>query len=196
MKLEDSPAFALGNFPDKNVGGDLFTLMFRPDVLAMSPAERQAFLASLPQPESHYTEESLVGYRWYDTKAVKPMYAFGHGLSYVDFEYGNVKAKTGRNSVNVTFTLKNLGGMPADEVAQVYVHRVDSAVEWPEKELKAFKRVTLKAGESRRVTLSIPLDELRYWDEAASAWTLEKGGLQILVGAASDDIRLKTEIKL
>ncbi len=196
MKLEDSPAFALGNFPDKNVGVDLFTLMFRPDVLAMSPAERQAFLASLPQPESHYTEESLVGYRWYDTKAVKPMYAFGHGLSYVDFEYGNVKAKTGRNSVNVKFTLKNCGDMPADEVVQVYVHRVDSAVEWPEKELKAFRRVTLKAGESRRVTLSIPLDELRYWDEAASAWTLEKGGLQILVGAASDDIRLKTEIKL
>ena len=196
VKLEDSPAYAMGNFPGNNEGADLFTLMFRPDVMAMSQEERQKLIASLPKPESHYTEGFLVGYRWFDTKAVKPMFAFGHGLSYVDFEYGNLTAKTGRNSVNVSFKLKNCGDMPADEVVQVYVHRVDSAVEWPEKELKAFKRVTLKAGESRKVSLSIPMDELRHWDDAASAWALEKGGLQILVGAASDDIRLNTEIKL
>ena len=196
VKLEDSPAYAMGNFPGNNEGADLFTLMFRPDVMAMSQEERQKLIASLPKPESHYTEGFLVGYRWFDTKAVKPMFAFGHGLSYVDFEYGNLTAKTGRNSVNVSFKLKNCGDMPADEVVQVYVHRLDSAVEWPEKELKAFKRVTLKAGESRKVSLSIPMDELRHWDDAASAWALEKGGLQILVGAASDDIRLNTEIKL
>ena len=80
-KLEDSPAFALGNFPDPNAGGDLFTLMYRQDVLKMTPAERQAFLDSLPKPVSKYTEGSLVGYRWFDTRNVKPMYAFGHGLS-------------------------------------------------------------------------------------------------------------------
>ncbi|MBR4788611.1 MAG: glycoside hydrolase family 3 C-terminal domain-containing protein, partial [Bacteroidales bacterium] len=196
VKLEDSPAYAMGNFPGNNEGADLFTLMFRPDVMAMSQEERQKLIASLPKPESHYTEGFLVGYRWFDTKAVKPMFAFGHGLSYVDFEYGNLTAKTGRKSVNVSFKLRNCGDMPADEVVQVYVHRVDSAVEWPEKELKAFKRVTLKAGESRKVSLSIPMDDLRHWDEADSAWALEKGSLQILVGAASDDIRLNTEIKL
>ena len=196
VKLEDSPAYAMGNFPGNNEGADLFTLMFRPDVMAMSQEERQKLIASLPKPESHYTEGFLVGYRWFDTKAVKPMFAFGHGLSYVDFEFGNLTAKTGRNSVNVSFKLRNCGDMPADEVVQVYVHRVDSAVEWPEKELKAFKRVTLKAGESRKVSLSIPMDDLRHWDDAASAWALEKGSLQILVGAASDDIRLNTEIKL
>ena len=196
VKLEDSPAYALGNFPGENAGQDLFSLMFRQDVLAMTPAERQAFLASLPQPESHYTEESLVGYRWFDTKAVKPMYAFGHGLSYVTFGYADVAAKASAKEVKVSFTLSNEGSMEADEVAQVYVHRVDSSVEWPEKELKAFKRVTLKAGESRKITLSIPMDELRYWDEAASAWKLEKGKLQVLVGAAADDIRLNTEITL
>ena len=196
VKLEDSPAYAMGNFPGNNEGSDLFTLMFRPDVMAMSQEERQKLIASLPKPESHYTEGFLVGYRWFDTKAVKPMFAFGHGLSYVDFEFGNLTAKTGRNSVNVSFKLRNCGDMPADEVVQVYVHRVDSAVEWPEKELKAFKRVTLKAGESRKVSLSIPMDDLRHWDDAASAWALEKGSLQILVGAASDDIRLNTEIKL
>ena len=195
-QLEDSPAFALGNFPDKNVGGDLFTLMFRQDVLNMTPDERQAFLASLPQPESRYTEESLVGYRWFDTRRIKPMYAFGHGLSYVDFSYEALSARTSSREVKVSFTLRNEGAMEADEVAQVYVRRIGSAVEWPDKELKAFGRCTLKAGTSCKVTLSIPLEELRYWNEAAGAWELEHGELEILVGAASDDIRLSTTVTI
>jgi len=196
VKLEDSPAFALGNFPDKNVGGDLFTLMFRPDVLAMSPEERQAFIASLPQPESRYTEEFYVGYRWFDTKEVKPMYAFGHGLSYVDFTYGPLRAKAGSNGVKVSFNLKNEGNMPADEVVQLYVRRVGSEVEWPVKELKAFRRVSLRAGESRSITLEVALDNLRYWDERASAWALEHGRLELLVGSASDDIRQTAEVSI
>ena len=195
-QLEDSPAFALGTFPDKNVGGDLFSLMFRQDVLNMTPAERQAFLASLPQPESHYTEGSLVGYRWFDTQRIKPMYAFGHGLSYVDFSYEALSAKTASREVKVSFTLRNLGAMDADEVVQVYVRRIGSAVEWPDKELKAFGRYSLKAGASCKVTLSIPLEELRYWNEAAGAWELEHGKLKILVGAASDDIRLNTTVTI
>ena len=197
VKLEDSPAYAMGNFPDPNgAGGDLFTLMLRPDVLAMTPAQRQAFIDSLPKPESHYTEEFYVGYRWFDTKEVKPMYAFGHGLSYVEFNYGALKAKAGAKSVKVSFSLKNEGSMPADEVAQLYVHRVDSAVEWPVKELKAFKRVSLAPGESKTVTLEVALDDLRYWDDASAAWALEHGKLQLLVGSASDDIRQCAEVTI
>ena len=193
VKLEDSPAYAMGNFPDTTAGGDLFTLMFRPDVMAMSPEERQKLIDSLPKPESHYTEGSLVGYRWFDTKEVKPMYAFGHGLSYVTFKYGKLKAKAGAKSVKVRFSLKNEGSMPADEVVQLYVHRVDSSVEWPQKELKAFKRVSLKAGERKTVRLEIDLDDLRYWNEETNAWTLEHGKLELLLGAASDDIRQTVE---
>ena len=196
VKLEDSPAYALGNFPDKTEGGDLFTLMFRPDVMAMSPEERQKLIDSLPKPESHYTEGSLVGYRWFDTKEVKPMYAFGHGLSYVTFKYGKLKAKAGAKSVKVRFSLKNEGSMPADEVVQLYVHRVDSSVEWPQKELKAFKRVSLKAGERKTVCLEIGLDDLRYWNEETNAWTLEHGKLELLLGSASDDIRQSVEITI
>ena len=197
VKLEDSPAYAMGNFPDPNgAGGDLFTLMFRPDVLAMTPAQRQAFIDSLPKPESHYTEEFYVGYRWYDTKDVKPMYAFGHGLSYVDFAYGEMKAKAGARGVKVSFKLSNEGAMPADEVVQLYVRRVDSAVEWPAKELKAFKRVSLDAGKSATVTLEIALDDLRYWDEDANSWALEHGRLELLLGAASDDIRQTAEVNI
>ena len=195
-KLEDSPAFALGNFPDKNVGGDLFTLMFRPDVLAMTPAERQKFIDSLPKPESHYTEESLVGYRWFDTKDIKPMYAFGHGLSYVTFGYGDLKASATAKGIKVSFKLTNEGAMPADEVVQLYVSRPESQVEWPTKELKAFSRVSLKAGETRTVTLTIPLDDLRWWNEATNAWELEHGKLKLLLGAAADDIRGTAEVTI
>ena len=196
-KLEDSPAFAMGNFPDPNgAGGDLFSLMFRPDVLKMSPEERQQFLASLPKPVSKYTERFYVGYRWFDTKEIAPMYAFGHGLSYVNFDYDDLTAKVGKDAIKVTVKVENEGSMPADEVVQVYVNRPESKVEWPVKELKAFKRVSLNAGETKTVTLEIPLKDLRYWNEADNAWTLENGKLLLLVGSASDDIRETTEVTI
>ncbi len=195
-KLEDSPAYAMGNFPDPNAGGDLFSLMYRPDVLKMSREERQKLIDSLPKPVSKYTEGSLVGYRWYDTKNVKPMYAFGHGLSYVDFEYGAVKAAAKKDVVKVTFNLTNKGGMTADEVVQLYVARPEATVEWPAKELKAFDRVTLAAGETKTVTLEIPVKDLRYWNVEKNAWDLEHGKLVLLLGAASDDIRQQAEVTI
>ena len=196
-KLEDSPAYALGNFPDPNgAGGDLFSLMFRPDVLKMSPEERQKFIDSLPKPVSKYTERFYVGYRWYDTQEIEPMYAFGHGLSYVSFNYSNLTAKVGKDAVKVTVKVQNEGSMPADEVVQLYVNRPASKVEWPVKELKAFQRVSLNAGEAKTVTLEIPMKELRYWNATENAWALENGKLVLLVGSASDDIRETTEITI
>ena len=192
-KLEDSPAFALGSFPDRTQGGDLFTALYRQD---LTREERAEIMAKLPKPVSRYTEGSLVGYRWFDTKGVKPMYAFGHGLSYVDFAYGAMKASAGKRGVKVSFPLTNTGKMPADEVVQLYVHRVDATVEWPAKELKAFARVSLKPGETRTVNLEIPLDELRYWSVGKNAWDLEHGKLQLLLGAASDDIRQTAEVSI
>ena len=196
VRLEDSPAYALGNFPGSSTGGDLFTIMFRPDVMKMSRVERQKLIDSLPKPVSEYTEGFYVGYRWFDTREIKPMYAFGHGLSYVDFTYGPLKAKTGKDAVKVSFTLRNEGTMEADEVVQLYVHRPDATAEWPAKELKAFKRVSLKAGETRTVKLEIPLKDLRYWNVEKKAWDLEHGKLQILLGAASDDIRQSSVVTI
>ena len=196
MQLEDSPAYAMGNFPDKNAGGDLFTLMYRQDRTRMSREEIQEMMAKMPKPVSKYTEGSLVGYRWFDTKNVKPMYAFGHGLSYVDFEYGAVKAKADKKAVKVTFTLTNKGNMAADEVVQLYVARPEATVEWPAKELKAFDRVSLAAGETKTVTLEIPVKDLRYWNVDKNAWDLEHGKLVLLLGAASDDIRQQAEVTI
>jgi beta-glucosidase len=195
-KLEDSPAYALGNFPDKTQGGDLFTLMYRQDRTRMTREQIQEMMAKMPKPVSKYTEGSLVGYRWYDTKNVKPMYAFGHGLSYVDFEYGAVKAAAKKDVVKVTFNLTNKGNMAADEVVQLYVARPEATVEWPAKELKAFDRVTLAAGETKTVTLEIPVKDLRYWNVDKNAWDLEHGKLVLLLGAASDDIRQQAEVTI
>lgn len=196
LKLEDSPAYATGSFPGEGSGEDLFTLMYRLDATGYTREQIQEHIASLPDPVSEYREGILVGYRWYDTKDVPVMYAFGHGLSYVEFEYGALTCKQKKDKIQVSFDLKNLGDMEADEVAQLYVKRLDSKVERAEKELEAFERVALKAGETKNVTLEFPLSELAHWDNETNGWVLEPGKIEILVGSASNDIRqsIQTEI--
>ena len=196
LKLEDSPAYATGSFPGEGSGEDLFTLMYRLDATGYTREQIQEYIASLPDPVSEYREGILVGYRWYDTKDVPVMYAFGHGLSYVEFEYGPLTCKQKKDKIQVSFDLKNLGDMEADEVAQLYVKRLDSKVERAEKELEAFERVALKAGETKNVTLEFPLSELAHWDNETNGWVLEPGKIEILVGSASNDIRqsIQTEI--
>ena len=196
LKLEDSPAYATGSFPGEGSGEDLFTLMYRLDATGYTREQIREYIASLPDPVSEYREGILVGYRWYDTKDVPVMYAFGHGLSYVDFEYGTLTCKQKKDKIQVSFDLKNLGDMEADEVAQLYVKRLDSKVERAEKELEAFERVALKAGETKNVTLEFPLSELAHWDNETNGWVLEPGKIEILVGSASNDIRqsIQTEI--
>lgn len=196
LKLEDSPAYATGSFPGEGSGEDLFTLMYRLDATGYTREQIQEYIASLPDPVSEYREGILVGYRWYDTKDVPVMYAFGHGLSYVEFEYGALTCKQKKDKIQVSFDLKNLGDMEADEVAQLYVKRLDSKVERAEKELEAFERVALKAGETKNVTLEFPLSELAHWDNETNGWVLEPGKIEILVGSASNDIRqsIQTEI--
>lgn len=196
LKLEDSPAYATGSFPGEGSGEDLFTLMYRLDATGYTREQIQEYIASLPDPVSEYREGILVGYRWYDTKDVPVMYAFGHGLSYVEFEYGALTCKQKKDKIQVSFDLKNLGDMEADEVAQLYVKRLDSKVERAEKELEAFERVALKTGETKNVTLEFPLSELAHWDNETNGWVLEPGKIEILVGSASNDIRqtIATEI--
>ena len=196
LKLEDSPAYATGSFPGEGSGEDLFTLMYRLDATGYTREQIREYIASLPDPVSEYREGILVGYRWYDTKDVPVMYAFGHGLSYVEFEYGTLTCKQKKDKIQVSFDLKNLGDMEADEVAQLYVKRLDSKVERAEKELEAFERVALKAGETKNVTLEFPVSELAHWDNETNGWVLEPGKIEILVGSASNDIRqtIATEI--
>ena len=141
----------------------------------------------------NYTEGIYVGYRWLETKHIKPLYAFGHGLSYTEFEYGEPsvsKSVCGRDdTVKISFDLTNTGGKDGAEVSQVYVSQSAPSVDRPVKELKGFAKTFLEAGETSRVEISLPVAEWAFWDEASGGWKLEAGEYVISVGAASDDIK-------
>jgi beta-glucosidase len=130
----------------------------------------------------------------------KPLYAFGHGLSYTkfDFKSGKLESKKipGDGTAKVTFTVKNSGKRDGDEVAQVYFRHVNSAVPQPKLALCGFTRVHLKRGASSRVTVEVPAERLRYWDTQKKQYVVEPGDYQILIGAASDDIRLKLRMTI
>jgi len=200
VKLEDSPAYALGNYPQSDRNADVFaSLVSTGDTTAKPGKDAGKELKNDPD-NAYYTEESLVGYRWFDTKKVPVMYPFGHGLTYTSFEYSKLKTdkKTyGKNdAITITFELQNRGNMAAVEVVQAYVHRIDPAVEWPQKELKAFDRVTLDPGETRTVSLTIPVASLMYWNETKQTWDHDLCKTELLVGASAGDTRLKKKVSL
>jgi len=131
-------------------------------------------------------------YRYFNGK---PQFAFGHGLSYTKFDFKSGKLDSKKivpNGVaNVTFTIKNTGKRDGDEVAQVYYRHVNSSVPQPKLALCGFTRVHLNRGETARVTVEVPAERLRYWDTDRKQYVVEPGKYEFLIGAASDDIRLK-----
>ena len=182
-KLEDVPAYATGTYPQQvsnNNQGDIFV-----DITRNRSNERRQQLVA------YYAEQSLVGYRWYDKKNVAVAYPFGYGLSYATFQYSGLAVKPTTEGFDVSFTLENTSDRKAEEVAQVYVSRPTSRVERPVKELKAFRRVALKAGERRTVVVPIRRADLCHWDEPAQTWLLEPGNMTVLVGGSSDNLPLK-----
>ncbi|MBR1635037.1 MAG: glycoside hydrolase family 3 C-terminal domain-containing protein [Lachnospiraceae bacterium] len=142
---------------------------------------------------SDYREGLFVGYRYYDTSGVKVRYPFGYGLSYTTFAYsGLTVSKDG-----VSFTITNTGKCDGAEVAQMYISLADAAIFRPEKELKGFQKVFLKAGESKKVTILFDEYTFRYWNVKSNAWETEGGTYQIRVGGSSADLPLSgtTEVK-
>ncbi len=129
-----------------------------------------------------------------------PLYAFGHGLSYTTFKYSNLhvstKSLTSDGTATVSIDIKNTGKRAGDEVAQLYVHEVKPLVKRPAKELRGFQRVTLQPGEKRTLTFTLPAAKLAYWDESTHAFVVNPGAFDVLVGAASDDIRAEAQIKV
>jgi beta-glucosidase len=148
----------------------------------------------------NYTEDILVGYRWFDTKGIEPMYCFGHGLSYTTFDYNDVitdkTVYSKGESVSVTLSLKNTGTMSGGEVIQCYVQDINPRIPKPKKELKAFKKVFLQPGEEQKVTLAIGIKDLAYYNESTGTWIIEDGDYDILVGSSSRDIRGEKRITI
>ena len=169
VSLDQSPAHALGNFP----GRDL---------------------------KVNYEEDILVGYRWFDTKGLPVVYPFGYGLSYTTFNYSNLntdkKTYDQADTIQATFTLTNTGDREGAEVAQLYVSDPVCSVMRPVKELKGFKKVFLKPGESRRITLDIPVSSLAFYSEAQSQFVVEPGEFILQLGASASDIKQRISVEM
>ena len=142
--------------------------------------------------DEEYKEGIYVGYRYTDAKKLKPLFAFGHGLSYTTFKLGKATANTQEltPTTQITFTVPvtNTGKMAGSETVQLYIAAKDSKVARPVKELKAFQKVYLQPGETRNVTLTIGADALSYYDEATSQWRADAGKYEALIGTASNKL--------
>ena len=138
---------------------------------------------------SEYREGLYVGYRYYDTAKVRVLYPFGFGLSYTEFKYSDLTV----DQDGAEFTLTNTGDMDGAEAAQLYVGMKDARVFRPEKELKGFQKVFLRAGESRKVRIPFDDKTFRYWNVRTNRWEVEGGTYTIMIGASCLDIRLSTE---
>ncbi len=149
--------------------------------------------------KNHYDEGIFLGYRWHEKMDIKPLFAFGHGLSYTDFEYGDVtlsskKIRGGKITIKVPVT--NVGQVAGSEVVQVYVHDCEASVEMPEKQLKGFDKVYLEPGQTKTVSIELGPDAFRFFDEESMDWKTEPGDFEILVGSASNNICRTVTVKL
>jgi beta-glucosidase len=143
-----------------------------------------------------YREGVFVGYRGVEFFDSKPLYPFGYGLTYSDFQYSDIQVQECDEGYDVTFTIKNIGSFEAAEVAQVYVAPINPCVVRPARELKGFSKINLKKGESQQVTVSLPMEAFSRYDIDAHSWVMDKGEYIIQVGASSQDIRLQSSIEL
>lgn len=125
-----------------------------------------------------------------------PLFPFGHGLSYASFAYGDLAARVEFGAVHVSFRVTNTGDVTADEVAQMYTRAADPSVPRPRRELTAHRRVTLAPGDAADLSFEVPLSAFEFWDVARGGHRLEPGAYDLLVGASSEDIRLRTTVTL
>lgn len=147
-----------------------------------------------------YDEGIFLGYRHYDRASIKPLFPFGFGLSYTKFAYSNLtiapKISGLAEPITVTFDVKNTGSRDGDEVAQLYIGAAHARVPRPVKELKGFSRVSLKSGETKRVTLTLDRRAFSYYDVAKKSWIAEPGAFSIVVGSSSDKPELQESFTL
>lgn len=147
-----------------------------------------------------YKEGIFVGYRWVDKDKTKPLFAFGHGLSYTSFDLSNLrlsqKKMTENDQLTATVTVKNTGRCAGAEVVQLYVSDLKSSLPRPQKELKGFKKVYLAPGETKDVDITIDRSALSFYHDKLQKWVAEPGEFEVLVGNASDHLSLKAKFTL
>lgn len=182
------------NFPEAgepmSVAGMFSSLIFPPE-------ERPEAEKVRNEDYTYYDEGVYVGYRHFDKAGLDVSYPFGYGLSYTSFEYGPIEVMMENDTISVAFTVQNSGRVPGKEVVQLYAEKVNSGVDRPLQELKAFtKTSSLEPEAVDSLLLRIPVKELQYWNENNNDWALEKGKYNIKLGASSRDIRQRIEVEL
>ena len=174
VALEDCPAHSAGEYPGTKRNDGIWDI--------------------------EYKEGIFVGYRWYEKENIKPLFAFGHGLSYTEFSYGKAsadsKSMTGDGSITVSLDITNTGKTTGKEVVQLYISDMKSSLPRPEKELKDFRKIELEPGETATVTFTIEKEDLSYFDPEKHDWVAEPGKFKALIGSASDDIRAEISFAL
>lgn len=141
------------------------------------------------------TEGAAVGYKWFDLKGMKPLFPFGHGLSYTEFAYSDLKAEVVKGQLNVSFSIKNTGAVAGKDVAQVYVAPVKAKWEAP-KRLGGFKKVDLKPGESTSVTLSVDPRLLAMYHSKDKTWHVEKGDYEVILAKSATEPQTSVKVRL
>ncbi|HFK5544296.1 TPA: glycoside hydrolase family 3 C-terminal domain-containing protein [Elizabethkingia anophelis] len=183
VKLEDNAAHQMGEYPGNK------------EELAAGKGKDQKNPINIT-----YNEGIFVGYRWHDTKNIKPLFSFGHGLSYTTFEYGKVHADKTQmaqdGKITFTVSIKNTGKREGAEVVQLYISDLKSSVPRPIKELKGFEKINLKPGEQKEVSFTIDKSALSFFDAATHQWVAEPGEFEALVGTSSSDIKTKMKFTL
>ena len=174
VALEDCPAHSAGEYPGTKRNDGIWDI--------------------------EYKEGIFVGYRWYEKENIKPLFAFGHGLSYTEFSYGKAsadsKSMTGDGSITVSVDITNTGKTTGKEVVQLYISDMKFSLPRPEKELKDFRKIELEPGETSTVTFTIEKEDLSYFDPEKHDWVAEPGKFKALIGSASDDIRAEISFTL
>ena len=183
-------------FGDVNPSGKL--PMTFPKTLSDSPAHKST--RTFPGDDNVFYDEGIfVGYRHFDTNSIEPLFPFGYGLSYTTFKYEDIKISPENISNDEKFTVSvnitNSGERTGAEIVQLYVQDIEASVERPLKELKRFKKIRLKPGETKKITFELEKNDLSFFDEKNNYWVAEKGIFNILVGSSSRDIRKQGKIK-
>ena len=147
---------------------------------------------------AEHTEGIYIGYRYYDTAEKEVLFPFGYGLSYTQFEYSDLKLSSKKikdsDILTVSYKIKNIGECDGAEISQVYVRDKESTIFRPQKELRGFKKVFLKAGEETTVTIELGKRAFAFYNAAESIWQVESGDFEIMVGASSRDVKLSADV--
>ncbi|MDL2282672.1 glycoside hydrolase family 3 C-terminal domain-containing protein [Parabacteroides sp. OttesenSCG-928-G06] len=181
VKLDDLGSHKLGEYPGNKA--DLEKMKNRRDTVYET-----------------YHEGIFVGYRWIDKEKIKPLFSFGHGLSYTTFQYGKMhidkKQASLQDKVTISISVRNSGTRKGSEVVQLYISDLKSSLPRPVKELKGFSKVELNPGEEKVVSITIGKEALQFFDDKQHEWIAEPGKFEVLIGSSSTDIRDKATFEL